>query len=485
MDKAATTTAVDVRQFGAIGDGTTVCTDAFNQAIRYAAESGLSHVIVPPGHYVTGTVVLESQLTLELQHGAKLQASPNLDDFPEYHDNDRGNRHLLYAADKTGITIRGGGVIDGNVRAYTDGFDETPPYTWTACKEPRVRPLLDFQRCRHIRITDVTLRDSPGWTTRFYCCDEIWIRGVKMYNYVFAGNSDGFDFVGCRDVVVSDCMLETGDDALVFKTEYGSRSCERVAITNCIIKTNCAALRLGAETWHDYRHFTFSNSVIHASNRAVDITSQDGAIIEDITVSNLTIDTNGSLPLNRAIHLELRKGRGEWGHKLPLEQMKLGAIRRVLISNVSLKTDGRILLTAADGGMLEDIVLRDITMHLPWIEDPVAVGDHIDFSQTSGYNPEARVARAALVAENARNLRLINLQVSWPAGPVGGDFLPKTEKGRALLDPHDPATPRPPFHAIWGRGLEGGFIDCYGLRASREDTEAVHLEQSAIEIIGA
>lgn len=104
-------------------------------------------------------------------------------------------------------------------------------------------------------------------------------------------NTDGFDLNGVRDLILSDCIVSAGDDAIVLKTSRDARSCERVVITNCILRTYCAAVKLGTESWHDFRNIAVSNCVVHGSPRAFALYEFDGASMEDIVVSNVTCDT--------------------------------------------------------------------------------------------------------------------------------------------------------------------------------------------------
>jgi hypothetical protein len=260
------------------------------------------------------------------------------------------------------------------------------------------------------------------------------------------------------------------------------RSCERVAINNCILRSSCAAIKLGTESWYDFRHITISNCVVHQSTRAVQIFSFDGGTVEDVAVSNLVADTNSGINMNRPIHIDLCRRRVNRLADVPPEAVRLGRIRRVTFSNITLRTDGRVLLTAADGAMLEQITLRDITVHMPWIEDPVAVADLSDKMQSSIATPEARLARAVVVAQNVRDFRLEGLTISYPQEPPGPEYLPKYEHGQLVRDPRTQFRPMPAFHALWGRNLRGGVVDIPVAAGSTPQVPAVHLENSDVRL---
>jgi hypothetical protein len=459
----------DVTEFGAVGDGRTVCTEAINQAIREVSQAGGGTVYVPPGTYVTGTIFLASNLRLELAGGATLLASEDHDQYPDIPLTDtfpphlgRGQeiqRHLIYGRDLDNVTIRGAGVIDANVRAFTTNWDNKPPYTWTGAGKTPFKPTIDLSYCRDVRLEDFTVRNTPGWTCHLACCDRVWVTRVRLDNYVFSGGSDGFDVDGCRDVYFTNCHIKTGDDAIVLKSFPNTRSCERIVITGCIMETLCAALKIGTESWHDFRQIVFTDSVVTRSSRAFQITVLDGATVEDVTVRGLVVDTNSSNLFNRPIQIDLwRRHVNHLPGCDPDNAPPMGQVRRVSISDITLRTDGRILLSSAPGGMLEDISLRDIRVVMPWIEDPAELPDNADGLQGSLSCPEMRKARAVVSAENIDRLRLENLTVSWPTQPPGEEFQPKHQSGSLVRDPRKDFEPMPPMSLLWGRNLRRAVV---------------------------
>ncbi len=484
--------SLDCRRFGAAGDGVHLDSLPIQRAIDHAAAAGGGRVVVPAGTYRCGTLRLASNVTLDVMPGAVIRASTDPGDYPDLpvpfgfppqHDRDKTGlrHHLLYALDAENVTVCGGGTIDGNVAAFTPGWETKPPYTWTSPRDRPFVPMVDFTACRELRLLDVTFRDSPGWTVHLNHCDGVTVRGVRLHNYVYAGNSDGFDVNSCRDVLFSDCRIETGDDAIVLKSFREGRSSERIAIANCILQSSCAGVKIGTETWHDVRQVTIANCIVHRSSRAVQIRSQDGATIEAVVVSNLTIDTDCGINLNRALHVDVHK-RSMPHACNPHLDTPVGRIRRVTMSNITLRTDGRVLLTAGDGGRLEQVTLRDLSMHLPWIEDPQSSAGLSDKMQSSPSNPDARAARAAVVAENVADLRIEGLSIAWPDGePLDDDYLPKYEKGRLVVDPRTDDSPPAAFAAVWARNVRGGRIDTRGLTGSTDGVGAVHMEHCEMD----
>ncbi len=483
-------TVFDITKFGAHGDGEHLNTQAIQSAVDEAARRG-GTVYVPAGTFLTGTVELKSRVTLELHPAATILGSPDIGDYrqtAETVDEDRRPWHLLMARNASAVTLRGG-TIDGNGPAFWEPTVGDNPVTAVPAREPdpdraaltwirankeaRPSPMIDFSHCRDVRIVDTKITNSAGWNLHMHCCDRVWIRGVDLDANLLGPNNDGFDITGCRDVMISDCHLSCCDDAIVLKTTEDSRSVERITVTNCVLRTRCAALKLGAnESFHDFRQITFSNCVVYESNRAVGLYSLQGAVIEDLTISNIVCDTRAPFLFNRPIHLDVRRQSPDSRH---------GAIRNVIISQVVARTDGRILMTSEDPEGLENIVLRDIRLVCPVLDDPSAGSDPaVGGTQFSNSCLDARAAKAAVVVENARGLVLENVSVQWPDGRGTDGWNPplKAANGTTKLFKRSEfaSSGEPAFHFLWARSLSGGYGHCPGAAASSPEIPLFVLE---------
>ena len=124
------------------------------------------------------------------------------------------------------------------------------------------------------------------------------MRGVTIESDLErAANSDGVDIDGSRNVRISDCRIMTADDAIVLKTgkwrwdgQGESFPTENVVVTNCVLSSSSSAFTIGTESYEDFRHVVFSNSVVRNTNRAFGINIQDGATVEDVRISNVTVE---------------------------------------------------------------------------------------------------------------------------------------------------------------------------------------------------
>ncbi|MFP3937688.1 MAG: glycoside hydrolase family 28 protein [Phycisphaerae bacterium] len=433
-----------------------LCTEEIQKAIDLAADAG-GIAYVPPGEWISGTLRLHSGVTLHLHPAAVLKASGDIKDFPAMQR--RGTamtdqaHHFIVAEDAEDVVITGGGTLDGNGFAFWN--EPEAGRKWYRAKKPRVHPMLEFRRCRRLRLENVRIANSPGWTVHPYCCDEVTLRGVTVENYLFGPNTDGFDINGCRDVFVSDCKLTCGDDPIVIKATKDARSSERILINNCVVRTQCIGVQLGQETESDIRQVTVSNCVMHDCDRMFGIGIWAGGTVEDVTVTNCTGSTPDDMPLARPIHIEVKQHVG-W-------DVPLGKIRNVQISNFVARTKGRLILVAQDGTALENVSLRDVQLRYTGLADADKLSPPDGATGSTQYanqNLQARRQNAAVVVENAENFRLEGLHITWPDEP------------------------ELPYAVVWARHVHGGVIDAPLASPTGGQEQAMLLDDVDVEFRG-
>ena len=428
-------------------------TPALQQCIDAAAASEDRTAVIPSGEWVTRTLFLRSHTTLRLEAGAILKPDPDLSAYPRLargHNNDRQPFHLLVAEGCESVAIEGRGTIDGCGELFWDGFHPPPLDYFPKAAPQRISPLLEIRDCRGVRLEDFTILNSPGWTVHTLRSEDVRICGLPIRNHPFGPNTDGLDINGCRRVFISGCRIHGCDDNIILKATEDAGPCEHVVVSDCILESLCAAIGIGAETRSSIRNVAVTNCTVINAIRMLQIILWDGGVVEDVLFSNITGTAMTRRGTDRAIHFDIQQHRGE--------NPKLGELRNVIASNIVCKTRGRILLTAQDGAWLENITLRDVVLDYPEVEDPAFTVPRDSSSQLSNFSPEARVARAAVVADNVRGLTLANIQTRWP---------------------NDSARIAAPMHALWARNTEA-VLDSPFLTASGPDVPAIAASGSRI-----
>ena len=414
------------------GDGNR--TPDLQTAIDAVHARGGGRVDVPPGRHRVGSLELKSGVELFLEAGATLVGSTERTDY--------GEDSILWAKDARDIALSGRGRIEGAGSAFADkkGF----------------RPHnIHFQRCRGVRITDVQLTKSSSWMQRYFLCDDIFVRGIRVFNFDNY-NADGIDFVSCRNVTMSDCVIHSDDDAFCLKTVTDD-PCENITVTNCVFGSHCNAIKIGTESYGDFRNITISNCVVAPppcdtvwygspeGRGGIDLGVVDGAVLENILLSHISI--RGTLS---PIFLRLGARSRPYGND---RSKPPGALRNVLISNINAVEAGCLgcEITGLPDFPVENITLDTIRVTYrgggpvePWTVSAMPVPEYPDkypnpgmhgalpaygffFRHINGLtarNLELRCerpeARPAVLMDNVTDVRLFDLKADAPdgVGPV-------------------------------------------------------------------
>jgi polygalacturonase len=437
--------AYDVRQYGAVGDGKTLCTQAIQKAIDACAAAGGGRVSLPAGTFLSGTIYLKSRVTLVLEEGCTLLGSPNLADYPEnvpavrsYTDN-YVTRNLIAGEDLDRVAIVGRGTIDGNGGAFRR-------------KEYLVRPyVIRLVNCREVLVEGLTLRNSPMWMQHYLACRGVTIRGITVWNHI-SYNNDGLDIDGCRDVIISDCRLDSDDDALCLKSTL-ERPCENVVVSNCILSSHCNAFKMGTESNGGFRNITFSNSVITAPagskadyGRArglagVALEIVDGGRLENVAISSIVIEGVTS-------PIFMRLGNRARPFQKDMPKPAVGTFRNVKLSHIVATGVSKTgcAIAGLPGHEIENVSLSDIYLSFEGggtseeaaravPENPEKYPDCTMFGDLPAYGFYVRHARGirftnvrlatekpdlrpALVCDDVENLNVDGLEAAWSAGAV-------------------------------------------------------------------
>jgi len=315
---AASEKAFDVTQYGAVGDGKTMNADAFKQAIDACKQAGGGVVRVPAGKFLTAPIDFVDGMTLQVDDGATLLISDDMNLFPVVNTRWEGvmvdaRRPCVWAKGCKDVAITGGGTIDGQGAAWWKAVRErrrsegnptgsaaatlmaTPPDPAAQQKRP---PLVQFRDCTNVKIEGVTLTMSPFWTTHLLFCDNVSLRNVKMINPSDSPNTDAVDVDSSTHVTIENCYADVGDDAFTLKSgkdEDGrkvGKPTEDIVVQNCVVKHAHGAVVIGSETAGSVRRIRFLNIVADGTDAGVRIKSMRGrgGVVEDVRVDNVSMN---------------------------------------------------------------------------------------------------------------------------------------------------------------------------------------------------
>lgn len=365
----------NIRDFGAVGDGITKDTASIQQAIDVCAENGGGTVVVPAGRFLSGTIMLRSYVELHLEPAGRIMSSMEEADFisPEeggsvFLSEGQGSLALLCARHAVNIAVTGMGMIDGRGPEFLEPENEGSDFVLLPWGEFRPK-LIDLEGCTNVVFRDVTLYRASSWGLHMTGCNMVTVTGVKILGQVRGPNNDGIDPDCCKNVHISNCHIETGDDCIVVKaTKTGAErygACENITVTNCTLESHDSAIKIGTETHGDIRNITVTNCVIRNSNRGVGIWVRDGATVENMLFSNLYIETR--LFSNEE---EIRREARWWGKSEPIfmtaERRNRpgspapGKIRNIRFDHIMIEAEGGVFIGGSGESVIEGIALRNV-----------------------------------------------------------------------------------------------------------------------------
>lgn len=433
----------NILSFGALRSQ--LSTNAIQKAIDACFTEGGGRVTIPSGKFITGSIILKSNVNLYLEQGAELFGSANMGDYKV------GNltHGIIYCEDAINVTISGSGTINGNgTRCYKpdksqvyDEFDKsrvrqkekyTPSgifYSDGPLERIAVPGMsIVFFNCTNVTITGITILDTPFWATRFAYCDGLLIDGITILNNPLVPNNDGIHCTTSRNIRISNCNVVAGDDAIVVtgfskdteaqgynsseqeKYQYGNKTiyAENVTVTNCQLKSSSVGIRIGYGQ-HPIRRCIFSNIVIYDSHRGIGIFAHDNSNIEDLIFSDMIIET--------------RLFNGQWwGHGEPIHLSSIsrftgqvaGQIKNVQFNNINSIGEQGILVYGLKESPMENIQFNNVQLRMRKGKETMDYGGNFDLRPV----PDRAMRMfehdiSGIYAQFVTNLGIRNFNLSW------------------------------------------------------------------------
>ena len=355
---------------------------------------------VAPGTYHVTPLRLRSRVDLHLDAGATLVFSRRIDDDPLAWVDDgsgpeAGCRSPIWGEGLTGVSITGEGVIDGQGDAWRPvKQDKLTPEAWQALTRsggvvdakagewypavvardgrkgleqlaaarppapleayapyrPLLRPnLVRLVDCTGVTLSGVTFRNSPGWNVHLELCDDVNVRGVTIFNVVWAQNGDGIDIDSCRNVTMEDSTVNAGDDGICLKSgkdEAGrrrGRPTENVTITHCTVGTGHGGVVIGSEMSGSVRHVVVRDCTFDGTGNGLRFKSVRGrgGVVSDVDVSGVTMSNIGGVAILFDLYYFLKQDRQ--GSQVPPVTEATPAFRDFRIRNVRCAGAGQAL----------------------------------------------------------------------------------------------------------------------------------------------
>jgi polygalacturonase len=305
----------DVREFGARGDGNTINTKSIQAAVDACAKVGGGRVVVPAGKFLTGPIMLKSNMEFEVVAGGTLMGSANFEDYPTMTGRWEGLERTMFASLLTGeglenISITGQGTLDGQGGLWWDAHRKTlamrrtmglldrepenpagAPLRW-----PRPR-MIYISKSKNILVRGLTLVNSPSWNIHPVLCENVRIDGVSIINPGDSPNTDGIDPDSCKNVRISNCYITTGDDCIIIKSGYKHvpgkpyGPSENIVVTNCVFGQGHCGVGVGSETAGGVRNVAISNCICDGTTSGLRFKTarSRGEVVEDIRATNVVM----------------------------------------------------------------------------------------------------------------------------------------------------------------------------------------------------
>jgi len=369
--------------------------------IDSCSSSGGGLVQFPQGEVLSGTLFLKTGVILFFQKGCVLKGDTNLSLFPKqesvhtWHKGTEGHhqRALLVAMGQKDIGITGEGTIDGQGEiVYKAWYSKRLEARWLN---------IWFQDCKDVFVERVTMLNSPSWMQLYQRCQNLSIDGIQVVNFG-AKNNDGLDLDGCKNVTINECRIDADDDALCIKS-LGLAEMTNIRITNCILSSNCNALKVGTETEGDISNVRARNikiikpsqpSVFYKRQEALSgiaVTMVDGGNLSHVDFSDIQIE-------GVKIPFFIRQGTRNRRSTGPKNTPSNSTICNIRFSNIKANWNFDLAchITAVDSGAISNLKFSNIELNYAPVAENSIGPNRSPLPEVNGAYPEATMFKKGL-----------------------------------------------------------------------------------------
>ena len=317
---------LNVIDFGAVPDGKTLNTVQIQTVIDNVHNSGGGKVIIPKGKFLSGSIILKSNVELHIKKDGILLGSSN----PYKYKGINRWKSLILADGQHNIGITGEGTLDGQGRTLALNVDSLfyvgeldSNYYNLRRKRPNefMRPqIIEFVKCSNISIKGVNIKDASCWVQSYEECRNLKIDNITVNSDAY-WNNDGIDIIDCKNVSLTNSFINSADDGICLKSEYPTTFNDSIYIANCTVRSSASAIKFGTSSKGGFKNVKIENIKVYDTFRsAIALESVDGGILENIEINNIFAVNTGN-----AIFIKL-------GHRN--KDGKIGSLKNVRISNV-------------------------------------------------------------------------------------------------------------------------------------------------------
>ena len=424
-----------ITDFGAVGDGTTLNTEAIDKAISAASSVGGRVVIPAGGTFLSGSILLRGSIELHLEEGSHLKASDRYEDYLPKHQIPKisggsvveevlPQRSFISAYEAHRLSITGKGVIDGNA----DGFIAERGKYIHSMRGPvggrsqyLERPFTLFLiGCDALEIKDITIKDPAFWALRLTGCNNSTISGISILTDLMVPNADGIDIDRCQNVQITKCILETADDCISLKSccgtsQYGA--VKNIYIAQCFMKSTSGAITLGTESVGPIENIIVTDCVVKASHRGFAVRAREGGTISNVLFENSVVETRAFSESwwghGEALHVTAFSWddpNKEWDSAFGnIERQLEGKIDGVKFVNIRTESESAILVWGGHSELIKNIEFNRISLTM---KKSSRWAPRIDLRP----NPIIDFVRdkpTAFMLRNAEDVAIVNTHIQW------------------------------------------------------------------------